>query len=85
MGYQVETRRISAFELAQKHQAKLLQEAFGTGTAAVTSPIRCINIQGRDYLLPEYDENSFCVKARNLLNEIRTGKTPDKYNWNTII
>ncbi len=85
LGYPVETRRISAFELAQKHQANLLQEAFGTGTAAVTSPICCINIQGKDYFLPDYTENSFCVKARNLLHAIRTGNTPDKYSWNTIV
>lgn len=85
MCYQVETRKISTYELVEKYNANLLQEAFGTGTAAVTSPIQCINIQGKDYFLPEYGENSFCIKARNLLNDIRTGKTPDKYNWNTIV
>jgi branched-chain amino acid aminotransferase len=85
MGYQVEARTISAFELAEKHKTHLLQEAFGTGTAAVTSPISCINIKGGDYFLPEYGENSFCIKASNLLNDIRTGKKHDKYNWNTII
>lgn len=85
MGYKIETRKISAHELAEKHHANLLQEAFGAGTAAVTSPISCINIFGKDYFLPEYNEKSFCSKARNLLDNIRTGKTPDKYNWNTIV
>lgn len=85
LGYPVETRKISAFELTGKHKNNLLQEAFGTGTAAVTSPISCINISGNDYFLPDYTDSSFCVKSRNLLNSIRTGKTPDKYNWNTII
>lgn len=85
LAYPVETRKISAFELAEKHKNNLLQEAFGTGTAAVTSPIRCIHIQGKDYLLPESGENSFCIKARNMLNDIRFGKRPDKFNWNTII
>ncbi|HEX3008822.1 MAG TPA: branched-chain amino acid aminotransferase [Bacteroidales bacterium] len=85
LGYQVETRKISAFELIEKHRANLLHEAFGVGTAAVTSPIACIHIQGKDYQLPSYNEHSFLVKAKALLHDIRTGRVADKYQWNTIV
>lgn len=85
LGYEVETRKISAFELIEHHKNGKLHEAFGVGTAATTSPIKSISILGKDYGLPEYTANSFCNKVKKLLTDIRTGIQPDKYNWNTLV
>lgn len=85
LGYTVETRKISAMELAGLHSKGLLTEAFGSGTAATTSPIRNIHILGKDYELPAYNENSFCMKASKLLADIRLGKEVDKFGWNTLV
>ena len=38
-GYEVEERKISADELLQAQQDGTLEEVFGTGTAAVISPV----------------------------------------------
>ncbi len=85
MGYDVEERTISAFELAEAHQKGLLQEAFGAGTAAVAAPISSIHIKGTDYNLGIYNENSFCMKAKKRLTDIRIGVAEDVYGWNTIV
>lgn len=85
MGYDVEERNISAFELAEAHQNGTLTEAFGAGTAAVAAPISSIHIQGTDYSLGTYDENSFCIKAKKRLTDIRTGVAEDLFGWNTIV
>ncbi|MFN7120056.1 MAG: branched-chain amino acid aminotransferase, partial [Saprospiraceae bacterium] len=85
LGYHVEERTISAFELAEAHQKGQLKEAFGAGTAAVAAPIASIHIKGTDYNLPSYHENSLCMRAKKRLTDIRTGAAEDIYGWNTII
>lgn len=85
MGYKVEQRPISAFELAEAHQQGKLQEAFGVGTAAVASPIQTIFLKGNEYTIPAYDEKSFHQKAKKHLTAIRTGMEKDVYSWNSIV
>ena len=85
LGYKVKERRISALELIELHAKGKLQEAFGVGTAAVTAPIKTIHIKGKDYHLPENNSDSFSLKAKKVLTEVRIGERSDKYNWNTII
>ncbi len=85
LGYKVEERRISASELVSGFEKGILQEAFGTGTAAVVAPIQSINIKGTDYKLPEVKESNVALKIKQRLLEIRMGITPDKNNWNTLV
>ncbi len=85
MGFKTSERKISTPELQNKFIEGRIQEAFGCGTAAVATPISCINIKGMDFYLPEYNSDSFVQKVSKLLNEIRLGIKPDIYNWNTLI
>lgn len=85
LGYQTLERRISALELIELHEAGKLEEAFGAGTAAVVSPIRSIHILEKDYQLPKPSKNSFSQKAKQLLQQVRTGGYRDTHGWNTII
>lgn len=85
MGVAVEERKVSVEEIEKAFQNKTITEAFGAGTAAVVSPIATININGTDYQLPDTKEDGFQLRVKNKLNEIRTGSSPDKYNWNHII
>lgn len=85
MGFNVEERKISAFELAEAFQKGQLKEAFGAGTAAVAAPIASIHIKGTDYNLPEYNENSLCMRVKKRLTAIRIGTAEDIYGWNTIV
>ncbi len=84
LGIHTQQRTVSALELEAALQKNILNEAFGTGTAAVAGPIQSIDIKGKDYSVP-VPENGVMVKIKNLLTDIRTGKAPDKYHWNTVI
>ncbi len=85
LGIHTQQRSIGAVELESALQKNILQEAFGTGTAAVAGAIQSIDIKGKDYSIPVPGENGVMNRIKNLLTDIRTGKAPDKYNWNTII
>jgi branched-chain amino acid aminotransferase len=85
LGIPSEQRTISALELEAALKNNTLQEAFGTGTAALATYIQSIDIKGKDYTVPVPGEKGVMSRIKTLLTDIRTGKTPDKYNWNTVI
>ncbi len=85
MGIKVEERKIGADELISAHGKGILQEAFGTGTAAVVAPIQLISIKGKDYTLPAIKDDNVALKIKQRLLDIRVGAAPDKNNWNTIV
>lgn len=84
-GWKVEERDISLKELEEACRTQQLQEAFGAGTAAIVAPIGLINIHGVDYQLPEVTTTARMFDLRDALNDIRMGRTEDRYGWNTRI
>jgi branched-chain amino acid aminotransferase len=85
LGMTVEERRVSVAEIEEAFKKGTITEAFGTGTAAVVSPIATINIEGVDYNLPEAGSASFQQRVKQKLNNIRLGVEADVYGWNYII
>ncbi len=85
LGMTVEQRKVSVAEIEEAFKNGSLTEAFGTGTAAVVSPIATINIHGTDYNLPVAGPESFQQRVKQKLNNIRLGFEPDVYGWNYII
>lgn len=85
LGYTTEERKISAQELVDAHRRGVFQEAFGAGTAAVTAPIELIRVKNEDLELPPVGAQSFALRVKQLLEEIRTGQRPDEHGWNTIV
>ena len=85
LGMTVEERRVSVDEIEEGFKNGTLTEVFGTGTAAVVSPVASINIDGRDYKLAEPSADSFQLRAKKKLTDIRLGVEPDPYGWNYII
>ena len=71
LGMTVEERRVSVDEIEEAFKKGTITEAFGTGTAAVVSPIATINIEGVDYNLPAAGPDSFQQRAKQKLNNIR--------------
>ncbi len=80
MGYEVEERRISINEVMDAHKNGLLQEVFGTGTAATIAPIK--ELRYKDYIM-QFDVDSWKTspEVKNRLNAIREGKTEDTHGW----
>lgn len=81
MGFKVEERKVTVDEIVSAIKNKTLQEAFGTGTAAVISPISVINYLSKDYYIEIPKVNGFSSKILKLLNDIKYGVISDPYNW----
>jgi branched-chain amino acid aminotransferase len=85
LGMTVEERRVSVDEIEEAFKNGSITEAFGTGTAAVVSPIATINVEGVDYNLPSAGADSFQQRVKQKLSNIRLGFEPDVHGWNYII
>ncbi len=80
-GYEVEERNISIDELIAAAGSGALEEAWGSGTAAVVSPIGEIFYQGHDYTINGFAIGPVTQKLYDTLTGIQWGKTPDPYGW----
>jgi len=80
MGLKLEERPISIDEMIEAHKAGTLKEVFGTGTAATITLIR--ELRYKDYVI-EFDTNKWKVttEVKKRLDDIREGRTADKYGW----
>ncbi|SBW11633.1 Branched-chain-amino-acid aminotransferase 2 [uncultured Eubacteriales bacterium] len=80
-GYAVEERLISAQELFDAADAGKLEEAWGTGTAAVISPIGEMGWEARNVQVCGGAIGSLTQKLYNTLTGIQWGTEPDPYGW----
>jgi branched-chain amino acid aminotransferase len=80
-GMKVEERKVSLDELVEAHSKGILQEAFGTGTAATIAHISLIGFEGIDYTLPAVENRVFSNKVARGLDDIRKGRAADKHGW----
>lgn len=80
-GIPVEERRISIDEVADAHNAGILEDAFGAGTAATISPIKAIGYHDDEFTLPPMEERTISKKLEMTLTQIKNGDLEDKHNW----
>jgi branched-chain amino acid aminotransferase len=80
LGYQVEERKISIDELVEAHKAGLLQEMFGTGTAATITHINQICYRGVDYDL-DLNKSVVAKRLKEELEGIKHNDIPDRHGW----
>ncbi|MCA6364872.1 MAG: branched-chain amino acid aminotransferase [Bacteroidetes bacterium] len=80
-GMRVEERKIGVDEIEEALLKGQLKEAFGTGTAATIATITTIGYEGKDYDLPQVDENGFARRVNKALDSIRRGRIADPHNW----
>lgn len=81
MGYKVTERKISIQEIAQAYDAGKLEEVFGTGTAAVISPVG--HLKWNDKIM-EINNNKIGKISQMLydtMTGIQWGKLPDEFGW----
>lgn len=74
-------RRVSMEELAEAHQNGTLEEAFGTGTAAVISPIGQLTWENTDYIIHDGKTGDIAKKLYETLTGIQYGKIEDPFDW----
>ncbi|HPJ23006.1 MAG TPA: branched chain amino acid aminotransferase, partial [Clostridia bacterium] len=80
-GYDVEERPISIDELIEAHANGKLEESFGTGTAAVISPIGELMYKGRDYVINNGKIGEVTSMLYDTLTGIQFGRLDDEFGW----
>ncbi len=80
-GYTVEEREFSIDELLAAAAEGTLEEAWGTGTAAVISPIGGVSFEGIDYEISGGKIGEMTQRLYNTLTSIQWGKAEDKFGW----
>ena len=80
-GYTVEERLISAQELFDAADAGKLEEAWGSGTAAVISPIGEMGWEDRHVQVNGGQIGPLTQRLYDTLTGIQWGKEPDPYGW----
>lgn len=85
MGVKVTERRISIEEIYEAHEKGTLEEAFGTGTAAVISPIGELNWNGNIIQINDGKIGEISSKVYNSITGIQSGKLEDTFGWTVKI
>lgn len=80
-GIKVTERRISIQELYDAHAKGTLEEAFGTGTAAVISPIGEMNWAGNKITINNGKIGELSHKLYDTITGIQSGKIADPFGW----
>lgn len=80
-GIEVEERRIAIDEIVEAHKAGTLQEAFGTGTAAVISPIGQFLVDGEELTINNNEIGATTQMLYDTLTGIQNGIVEDKFGW----
>jgi branched-chain amino acid aminotransferase len=80
-GIPVEERMISISEIQEAHHQGKLQEAFGSGTAAVISHVDRIKYQDDIMILPAMEDRYIGEMIKTEINGIRSGRLEDKFGW----
>ena len=80
-GIPVTERKISMDEIHEAYINGLLDEAFGTGTAAVISPIGEFNCQEEKIIVNNGETGTLAKKLYDTLTGIQTGAVEDPFNW----
>lgn len=85
MGIETVERRISIQEIYDANEKGLLQEAFGTGTAAVVSPVGSLSWEGKTASIQGGKMGELTQKLYDQLTGIQYGIIADTHNWVTEV
>ncbi len=80
-GYTVSERKLAIDELVEAHKAGKLKEAFGTGTAAVISPIGELKYRDNIMKINDGKIGETSQMLYDTLTGIQWGRIPDAMGW----
>ena len=84
-GVKVTERRISAEELVEAYKEGKFTEMFGSGTAAVISPVGLLRYEGTDMVLSGGKIGELSQKLYDSLTGIQWGRVEDPFGWSVKI
>ncbi|KGP75627.1 branched-chain amino acid aminotransferase [Desulfosporosinus sp. Tol-M] len=80
-GIKVSERQISIEEVFEAHAKGELEEVFGSGTAAVISPVGELSWKGQKIVISNNQTGEFAHKLFNYVTGVQSGKIADQFNW----
>ncbi|MGN1113814.1 MAG: branched-chain amino acid aminotransferase [Oscillospiraceae bacterium] len=80
-GYKVSERRISIEEIAKAYDEGKLNEVFGTGTAAVISPVGHLKWGDKIMTINDNKIGPISQMLYDTMTGIQWGKIPDEFGW----
>ena len=80
-GLTVEERKISVEEILEAQKSGKLEECFGTGTAAVISPVGKLRYKDDVMLINNNTIGEVSQKLYDTITGIQWGECEDKFNW----
>jgi len=80
-GLPVEERKISVDELLEAQKSGALEEVFGTGTAAVISPVGKLRYKDDVMTIGDGTIGALSQKLYDTVTGIQTGRLPDEFGW----
>jgi branched-chain amino acid aminotransferase len=81
-GMKITERDVLIDEIVEAHENGSLKEVFGTGTAAVISPVGLLQYKGKDMVINDMKIGTYAQKFYDTITGIQYGEIEDKYKWN---
>lgn len=81
----VTERKLSIDEIYEAAEKGTLEEAFGTGTAAVISPIGELNYNNKVVTINDEKIGTLSQRIYDTVTGIQTGHIQDKFSWTVIV
>lgn len=80
-GYKVSERLLSIDELIHHIEKGEVREIFGTGTAAIISPVGELYYKGKNYTIADGKVGPLSQKLFDYIKDLQYGFKPDPYEW----
>jgi branched-chain amino acid aminotransferase len=84
-GHTVNERRITVEELLAAQRSGRLKEVFGTGTAAVISPVSELGWKDQRFTVGDGSPGETSQKLFKAITDIQYGTAPDPDGWTTLV
>ncbi|WNG41370.1 branched-chain amino acid aminotransferase [Archangium minus] len=84
-GMKVSERKLAISELREAHKKGELREVFGTGTAAVISPVGGLGFQDGELRIGDGKVGEVSQRLYETVTGIQNGTLPDRHGWMSLI
>lgn len=84
-GIKVVERKLSIDEVYEASEKGELEEVFGTGTAAVISPVGELCWKGKSIIINNNEIGDLSQKIYNTITGIQTGEVEDQFGWTLVV
>jgi branched-chain amino acid aminotransferase len=84
-GLAVSERPITIDEVMEAGRRGTLREMWGTGTAAVVSPVGTLGYKGEDILINNGETGEITQRLYDAITGIQYGRTNDPHGWTSVV